>query len=150
MSGKSYLSVNTRGALRKLDKVQQEVGRLSEASMKDITQMGKLYAKAHAPYYTGNVFRAISKRSYKTKDGAVGKIYVDYKKLSSKNKRGRFNIVRWMHATNGVFQSYNPAMGSTPYHIKSGDPRFLITTREYLERNARKVVSGRFKQIKVK
>ena len=47
------------------------------------------------------------------------------------NNRGEFDLIRWMHSTDGVFRSNNPFGRAGTRHIKSGNPRFMMAAKDY-------------------
>ena len=88
----------------------------------DLGRMAQSYARSIAPVYTGTLLKAIQFRT--SKRGVVA-IIVDKATLNSNPFNPQnVNYALIMHEKNGQ-------MGRG-IHIKSGDPRFMYTTRDYI------------------
>lgn len=142
MVGKAY--AEDREAFRKINRLQRIASRLAIKTVHDLADLGKFRAKEIAPYWSGRtagLIRAIKRDdgtamvlSPNSTKGDANRMYPQYSKY-----QGNFNLVRWMHETNGG-----------PGHIKSGDPQYMYTTTDYLNRIKGRVAKGNFSRINLR
>ena len=59
----------------------------------------------------------------------------------TKARSDNFNLVRWMHESNGMLRDRK--------HIKSGEPQFMYKTRDYLNRKKKGIAQAEFNKIKL-
>lgn len=149
--------VTHSSAVKRLEKYERDVEASVDVSMKTMVHMGKAFAQTIAPNSSGILINAISARSYRTSPGATGKIFIStlgQQQLKANrefpSKEPNFNLVRWMHATGGIFQTRNPFGKVGKQHFKSGDPQFLITTSNYLASRVTSVFDKELTQVNIK
>lgn len=126
-------TVDDRNLKRKMARLDKGFKKAMAKSTSALGAKAKEYAKQRAPRDTGTVIRNIH---YRTLDGgnrfvlsannpfgggSNGKQPVRYPGRGARN----FNLIRWMHTSAGA-QS----------HIRTGDPKFMFATGEYLRRIA--------------
>lgn len=128
--------------LNRLRKTMYSLGKkyenLAERTPTELAIAGMYYAKGVAPYYTGTAIRSIA---YKSDGGNTSEIFIDNNILKNEGSNADrirlgkepFNYVLHMHRNNG-------AMGRG-VKIKSGDPRFMFSTREYVKRKLQEKIS---------
>lgn len=133
------VTVNKQKAERKLAAAVKGFKDEGNLALSEIGEAGKQYARSIAPYDTGKVFQNIIKRVSKTEMNAsvVARNPINqYPGEPRKRNIAKFNLVRWMHTS--------PKATS---HIRSGDPRFMYTTRAYLSGIAPGKVTGRYRRV---
>ncbi len=140
-------TINARKAIRKLQRYEQAIIEKGTATVSDLGLLGKNFAKNIVPYDTGFTYKSIRKKTIRRVE-PESKIFNEPSiRPNDVVHRGKprqggivnFNLVRWMHTS--------PKARS---HIKSGDPQFMYTTREYLNGIKGDVARGRFKTINIK
>ncbi len=140
--------VDTRGLARKMQKAKLEIAKAGKATVSDLAYLGKSHAKTIVPFHSGKTASLIKVFKGKDKDGPYADVVAQNPTANDGHKRNisNFNLVRWMHATNGVLKT---SQGSKK-HITSGDPRFMYRTTEWLRRNKIAVAKGHFNTIKIR
>ena len=140
------ITVRVGKALRKLRALEKEIEHKSALTVQDLGKAGKQTAKALTPVDTGFTYKSIKRRTVRRASGDRAEIFiepairpVDGVHRKSVGQYPNFNLVRWMHVS--------PRARS---HITSGDPKFMYTTRNYLNQIKGKVARGRFKTIKIR
>ena len=95
-----------------------------DGSSEELARTARAYAKSIAPRDRGYAIRSVQWKTTKTDQAEIwiSQTILNENPTNPKN----FNYVRHMHETNG-------AMGRG-IHIRSGDPRFMFTTRDYIKR----------------
>ena len=135
------VTVDKKRAIKKLRNLDRQVAVQGEATVSDLGKIGKNYAKSRVYYDTGKTFRSIRRRTLKTSKGAQARIFVEpYLREDGHNRNmSNFSLVRWSHTA-----------ARARAHFKSGDPKFLYTTRNYLNKIKKGVARGKFKNINIK
>lgn len=133
------ITIDTRGARRKLKNAERAITKAADRSMYELAYDGKAYAKSIAPHYTGKTKSLIVVRKMK---GQTNNRYEVLSKNPTKNdghtrQIKNFNLVRWMHLTNGILRGRQ--------HIRSGDPQYMFKTRDYLSKKKKQTVLKNFK-----
>ena len=148
-----YLRVKLKyKAYIELQKAFKKSRTVAFRGLEEMAEIGKQTAKLFAPINTGRVYRYIVIEKDKGNKGikiraknptASG----DYPYSRFRRKK-RFNLVRWMHQTGGRHRSFNPLNRGNP-HIKNGDPRFMYTTRDFLNAQGSEhiIATGRWRKI---
>lgn len=138
-------SINTKNARKRLSRLEDEIIEKGSMTVTELGKMGQNYAKSIVYYDTGFTFKSIKRRTKRRASGSEATIFIDpYIRpvdgvhRRSHGKYSNFSLVRWSHTS--------PAAKG---HIKSGDPEFMYTTREYLESIKGRTARGQFKSIKV-
>ncbi len=153
--------VDYRRAMKKLEKAKKEIFKAGQATVSELAYMGSYHAKAIAPFYSGKTVSLIKVFKGTNKDGPYANIVAQNPTASDGHKRNiaNFNLVRWMHATGGIGRPsfmgrdgkfYTKSFGPTTKKIKSGDPRFMYKTRDYLKRMKIQVARGKFNLTKIR
>ena len=99
----------------------------------DLVRQGQYFARAIAPNMTGTLIKAIK---FDAPEKSEASLYIDTNTLQTNpnttplNKR--FNYAQYMHEHDGK-------MGRG-IMIKSGDPRFMVSTRDFLMKEFNKKV----------
>lgn len=129
------VDVNARNAFRKLNQARMGLFRASEATIENLTQLGKARAKSRAPFFSGKTARMIRAIKRKTATGHESIIISPNSVKSDGHTRRHsdFNLPRWMHTSPKARR-----------HIKSGDRRYMYSTAAYLNRIKNKVAKGHF------
>lgn len=100
-----------------------KLAQIAETSPIEAARAGRQFAMSIAPRKTGALWRAIDV-------GTTGKgraiVRVDSTRLQPNKYGMMFNYASYMHLTNGM-------MGNQQ-RIRTGDPRFMYTTREWLNK----------------
>jgi hypothetical protein len=111
----------------------------AQSSVQELGELGKQYARARAPYYSGATFRNIvlmrGKGKYEARILAKNPTAND----GHSRRIANFNLVRWMHQS-----------PKAEHHIKSGDRQFMYSTRRYLSATGKARVTGSFKSVILK
>jgi len=134
---------------KKIADTRRAVNKEGKATVDQLGSLGVAYAKRYAPYFTGETAKRIVKRFEQKTDGPQVTILIEPKRLVNNN----FDLVKWMHLTGGIHRSPNPwnrNPGRTGKHIRSGDPQFMYSTRNYLNKIKKGIAKGRFKNINIK
>lgn len=133
------INVDTRRAVRKLNRVEGEVKRLSLEVVQELSVKGKDYAKQISPYQTGRTRSLIRADVYPRKWGAEGIVSAtNILKDGHSRNIPNFDLVRWMHESPKALD-----------HIRSGDPLFIYSAREYIRRISLDVAKGKFTKVNV-
>jgi len=149
------MKADITGANLTLKRVQKRISKNTYDMMFELKEKGKEHAKQIAPKWsqgtqdTAKLIRGIVSRKA---DGWEAIILAPNPTKGGSNRffpqksdYPDFNLVRWMHETGGVFQSDNMFGKKGTKHIKSGDPRFMYTTRDYLNKIKKDVAQRHFK-----
>lgn len=137
----AVVSIQTQGAVRKFNKLKQMMEEQGRLTRDDLIEMGKQFARSIVPVYTGRTHEYIIARKGENSDGSFGVIVAKNPTVSDGHVRniGNFNLVRWMHTS-----------PNSSKHIKSGDRKFMYTTRDYLNGTKKRVATGRYRKIKLR
>jgi len=140
----SKTRVDARKAFRKLVRVEKTIFIKANTTTEELAKRGKFRAREIAPYYSGKTSKYIRVIRLKTGKGDTWMIQAMNPTKSDGHVRKiqNFNLVRWMHETNGVLRGKK--------HIKSGEPQFMYKTESYLNGIKREVAKGIFKNIRIK
>lgn len=140
------ITVRAGKALRKMRLLKQEIREKASLTVKDLGKAGKHTAKALTPVDTGFTYKSIRRRTLRRASGDRAEIFIEpaIRPVDGVHRRStgqypNFNLVRWMHTS--------PRARN---HITSGDPKFMYTTRNYLNSIKGRVARGRFKTIKIR
>ncbi len=136
-----YISADTTKAINKLVKLQAQVKILGDESVRTLGELGKWKARSIAPYRSGLVYRNIMLQK---KEGLNALVMAknpinSYPGEPHIRRISNFNLVRWMHTSPKAIR-----------HIHSGDPRFMFTTREYLNKIKGGVARSTFNKLKIR
>ena len=140
-----FATVTTERAERKLNKALRLIEEDGNATVKDLAEIGKRFAQLIAPRDTGRVASFIRIINLRGKEGIKSRIQAQnptrnppasYRRGGGAYPNGKFNLTRWMHTSPRAVA-----------HIKSGDPKFMFTTRDMLNGMKKNVATGRFKNI---
>jgi len=136
-------------ALAKFNRLKNLIIKEGNASVKQLADLGKWRAKAIAPHWTGRTADFIRVINTQGKGGITAQIKAfnptkgdahTWNPTGKANRRiANFNLVRWMHTS--------PRARSW---IKSGDEKFMFTTRDYLNKIKKNVATGRFRNINLR
>ncbi len=132
------VSVRTSKAERKLRRAEKLILKTGNATVLELAQLGKQKARSVVPVFSGRTHDFIRVLKTRGKDGIKARIMAFNPTKSDGHLRriANFNLVRWMHTS-----------ARAARHIKSGDERFMFTTRNYLNRIKKGVATGRYKSI---
>jgi hypothetical protein len=133
----------------KLTDTRRITKKYGKLTVDELGSLGVAHARRYAPYFTGKTARSIVKRYKETSDGHKVDIVIEPKRLVNDG----FDLVKWMHMTGGIHRKpnpYNKNPGHVGKHIKSGNPRFMYSTRDYLNKIKKRVAKGKFDRIKIK
>lgn len=112
------ISVDTTRAVARFQKMEAALITEGEVTTRRLAELGKAFAASIAPRDTGATVHGIVR---KQKDKTEWQI-VAQNMHPHPSKLGTFNLPYWMHNSS-----------QAKHHIKSGDPHFMFTTRDYLE-----------------
>ena len=133
------------------------VDKRSKESAVEIAYEARDYARIIAPNFNGKTQSMIVVYSKHPNNGAQATVMAKNptkggnNRLYSGGKYGNnFNLVKWMHETDGVFQTDNPLGRAGTRHIRSGDPNFMYTTMDWLKTNGIKKARADFRTINFK
>ena len=141
--------VSYRGLRRKERDLKLAILKAGKATVRDLADIGQSHARSIAPYYSGKTASIIKVSTGLDKDGPYGEISaVNILNDNHLRKQGNFDLVRWMHATNGVLRNSKGQFAKK--HIKSGNPRFMRSTKVWLRRQKVSVAEGHFNKIKIR
>lgn len=130
------LDVDVTKAAKKLYRLEKKFNEVGRLAITEIGEAGRDYARSISPYYSGRTFRNIK---FRRKESDTQVVIVAQNPTASDGHRRtikNFNLVRWMHQS--------PLAKD---HIKSGNPRFMYATRDYLRRYAPTRVTARFNKV---
>jgi hypothetical protein len=148
---KSGVVIN-QSFFQKFRKLRREVDEKGSATISELLDIGKTYARSYAPKFNGTVLRSIKTR-LKNKQ-LSGTIYIE-----PQAEWGKFRLVEWMHKTGGIGKAhylgsdghwYTSKTGKEGKRIHSGNPKFMYSTRNYLNTIKTGIAKGRFKTINIK
>ncbi len=151
-----YTSIKTDRAIRKLARARIAYDKAAVKTIEDLAKIGKWYAKSIAPVASGYTYNMIDTVGGKDSKGPFRRVRAKNPTRGGNNRKygpgnyPNFNLVRWMHLTRGRFQTDNPMGRAGTKHITSGDPQFMYTTRNYLNRIKTRTATGRFKGINIR
>ncbi len=132
---------------KKLSELRQEIAKKGEATVQELSKLGKYYAQSHCYRDTGYTAKSIRRRSMITSSGPEARLFIDpglkYRPNDGvhrgANSKGNFDLVRWSHTS-----------AKARNHFKRPDSyRFMYKTREYLNSIKTGIAKGRFKTIKI-
>jgi hypothetical protein len=126
------VTVNARKALAKLRRLEAKISEKGTITLNEIGQLGKAKAASLVPRDSGVLARNLHFRTTKGQSVSIfvtdpfgnaieGVPPVRYPGRGVRN----FQLVRWMHSS-----------AKAQAVIRSGDPHFMFTTRDYLTREA--------------
>jgi hypothetical protein len=136
------MSVDRSRAEKKLNNLRRQLPQASAASLSQIAEYGRDYARTIAPYYTGRTMRLIKAQTgdsrYEARVVAQNPTANDGKDAyrSFKGYSRPFNLVRWMHTSPRARK-----------HIRSGDRKFMYSTATVLRREFPKMLYRSYKNI---
>lgn len=128
-------------ALAKLNRLRNNITQKGDATVNELADLGKYYARSRAPHYTGKTADFIIAYRSKGPSGAEARVVARNPTASDGHMRRmpNFNLVRWMHTSPRAVK-----------HIYSGDRQFMYSTRDYLNKIKTGVAQGRFKGINLR
>lgn len=128
-------------ALEKLNKVNKGIVALGRLTTENLGESGKWYAKTLVPVYTGRTYSLI--KTFGPTRGRRQEVIIVAENPTEKDGHRRnianFDLVRWMHTSVKALR-----------HIRSGDPHFMYTTREYLNNIKTGVAKGNWQKIRIR
>jgi hypothetical protein len=132
---KVWVQLDDSQLRKKILRIKKELDTCSEKTSMDLAEKGKWIAKFLAPKWSGKTSDFIIARKSPVKGQS---------RIIARNPTAdrNFNLVRWMHETNGILDGHK--------HIYSGDPRFMYSTRIELNRIKRRVAQGNYSKINIK
>jgi hypothetical protein len=136
MAKSLVVTVKTIGAEQKFQKALRLIQQDGEATVLQLARLGRNFAKDIAPKYTGKTISLIKVKTKKLNNGATAQIQAQN---STAGRADGFNLVRWMHTSPRAAK-----------HIKTGDEKFMFTTRNYLNSIKKSVATGQFKNINLR
>lgn len=152
-----YVELKTQQAERVLNKLLNKAKTSAFLSVNKITEIGFNYARATAPANSGFTFSSIHKSIKRTKDGVVGKLYInpvitpDSERVFGPGTRAEpFSLVKWMHQTKGRFQTDNPFGRAGTQHIPVKKATFMYGARDLMRKVGGNVARGTYKSMMVK
>ena len=149
-----YTQLDDKKLREKILRIKRNLDKSSDKTAQQLAEKGKWIAKFLAPKFTGKTSDYIIAR----KSPKRGRAFIVAKNPTA--GRGNFNLVRWMHETNGVIK--HPVVRlpngqfrqltylNAPHkHIYSGDPKFMYSTRNELNKIKRQVAQANFNKINI-
>ncbi len=136
--------VNTTGFRKKMRQLEKEVRSRSVATVEDLKDLGKNYARSIAPYETGFTVRSIEGRVEETAKGPRSFVFIKksmkYRPNDGVHRGGTnsFDLVRWMH------------IPKNKGHFRSGEPQFMFKTKDYLQDKKGVVARGNFSKLNIR
>lgn len=119
-------------AARKLALLEKKLDEQGKLSAQEVREMGKSFARTQAPHNSGRLISLIQLPKTTGSEAVIVSKNPKGNRIYPEGKVKNFNLVRWMHKTGGKFQSDNPFGKAGTQHIKTGDPRYMYSTRDYL------------------
>lgn len=136
--------INKRAANKRIEKIENNAIESGNLAVRELGKLGQNFAKTIVYYDTGFTYKSIKRRTLKGPQGEYVKLFidpyirpVDGTHRHSAGNYSNFSLVRWSHTS-----------PLASFHIKSGDPQFMYTTRQYLESIKGEKVKGYFKTLK--
>jgi len=148
-------TVDYRKAQKKIQKTQKEILKAGKGTVETLARLGQAHARSIAPRLSGKTASLIKVFQGQEVNGPYATVVAQN---PTANRSDGFNLVKWMHATNGILQSDNAWLlrvtGGKLGHkgdkiIKSGSPKFMYRTTEWLRRQKIPVAKGQFNKIKI-
>jgi hypothetical protein len=128
--------IDERRLLRKLKRLRAENLKRATKTVQQMTTAGMWYAKSIVPVWTGQTQKSIKTQMFIDSKGPRGLI-------KARNEvRPGFELVSWMSASNGILNGQK--------HIKSGDPRFLLSTKKWLNDKKGRYAKGNFSGLSIR
>jgi len=112
------VSVDVSRAVDKFKRMEQKLISEGDVTTRKLADLGKAFAASIAPRDTGKTVQGIVRRKGKAVEWQI----VAQNMHPHASRLGNFNLPYWMHNSPNAKD-----------HIKSGDPKFMFTTRDYLE-----------------
>ncbi len=137
------VTIDDKRAIAKLNRAQKKLQAQSVVSTRELIEFGARYAKQIVPYDTGQTWESIKTSTKPVVRGAKGQIYIanirreDSAVLSNRPSLTTQELVSIMHKWSGAKR-----------HFRTGDPRFMYTTRDVLNSMGKKKVIASFKALK--
>ena len=147
------IKIYDKNLLKKERKILRKAVKAGDESVETLAELGKTQARYLAPQYTGDIKGHIRIIWGKDSQGKTAKISVEGFKAERAFGPGKyqdFDLVRWMHSTNGIFQTNNPMGRAGTKHIKTGNPQFMYRTRGYLNNIKTKIAQSKFNKINIR
>jgi hypothetical protein len=147
------IKVTNEDYRKALKKIQGSKISAYDAGKKTVTQLaeiGQAHARMIAPSDKGTLRSLIKVFSGEESQGPYAKLVSQNPVAYTGRLWGdrRFNLVKWMHATRGVFQSDNPFGAAGTKHIKTGSPTYMYRTRDWIKTRVGVVAKANFNKIK--
>lgn len=128
--------VDTRGAFKKLNAEVRRIKKAGTATVQELVDIGKAYAKQYVPKYTHQTYNAIRGRVEPQADGTKGAVFIELKKRSG-DTRTTHEVAKYMAAD---------AWGRRTTGFTSGNPKFMANTRSYLNRIKKQIGNKNIKK----
>lgn len=132
------MSVDKTRAANKLRSLMSDVKSQADKDVNYLGDVGKQHARLEAPYYSGQTLRKIKLLRANNKEEAII-VATNILNDGHVRKIARFDLTRWMHQSRRASS-----------HIKSGNPKFMYETAEYLRRIAPATVRTRYNRLLTK
>ena len=146
--------VNVNGAMKKLQKTKLAIIRAGKGTIGDLGRLGQAHAKLIAPKHTGKLVSLIKLFQGTNSEGPYATIVSQNPTANDGHARSpqrpNFNLVKWMHATKGVFRSDNPWGKAGTKHITSGSPTYMYRTKDWLKTKVKVMAKANFNKINLK
>lgn len=142
------VQVDVSRALRKLTRLEKKLQQEGNVTVKELAEMGKLYARSQAPAGTGALIRGIRVFKGKQPDvyNVVSQNTPSNRKWPNTGKYPNFSLPRWLNETGGRFQSNNPYGAAGTQHVPRDRAKYMERASAYL----RRIAPERAKKIKNK
>lgn len=128
------VTVNSSKAFAKLNKEVRRIKKAGTATVQELVDIGKSYAKQYVPKHTRQTYEAIKGRVKPQADGTKGAVFIEMKQRSG-DTRTTHDVAKFM------------AEGKpTPGHYKTGNPKFMANTRLYLNRIKKQIGNKNIKK----
>jgi len=153
--------------IKKTDGNLKTLRRNADREGKDLAQATHSYAREIAPKQSGQLREFIRIKAVSGEDATYFSVIAENPTIGGRHRAtnggrygGDFNLVKWMHETDGVLRSdnnyllavTNGRLGHAGQRIiKSGDPRFMYTAKGYAMKKRNELVrSGKLTKGLVK
>lgn len=142
----SNIVVDTRGAFRKLLQAQKAIDSAGTATVQELVEFGKQYARQYVPKYSYQTYNSISGKYSKYRGGITGTIYIENTARDEDPELTTVDVA-WMIQNPGKKRKGRSIPSGW---VRSGSTRFMSIAREAIERRKITVAEGNFKQIKIR
>jgi hypothetical protein len=135
----------------KLSRIRRNVDKGAQKEVRYLANVGRDFAKGIAPKETGSLANLIQVKEVTRMGGfqaeIISKNPKSNRKYPGRGKYKDFSLPLWLKETGGIFRSPNPFGKVGTRHIKSGDPGYMDTTKEFLKRFKKELGKRFFKNL---